>query len=526
MRMAIGPNSRPLWGALLAAAALATLGGCGAPVAGGNPDAVAPPPDAGTSGAGADAGADPGADAGTDAGHLPALCSESAPEGDCPYGRSCRDGACIVDLDPGDPAQPDAARAEFDALWQFYAEKYGAFPAKSVDWDEVRQRYRARLELVSTRFEATWLYAQAVAELQDGHAGLYSHWLCERTRGYGSGWSNIGACLVEAGGRLVVGRVAHNHPLGLVTGDEIVEIDGRGPAALLRDLAAQPRCSVSASTPAMARRALVSSLMFRPLTDGAVRVRRAGGDEVDHALAPALANISWLRCGERVGVPSPTDHGHGVESRLLDGGILYIHLPMFGGYDPSGNFIVGPVISSLREAFQQAPTSQGVVLDLRDNPGGSPQVYLALASWLYAQPTRLFSCQSKVGPGPDDFGAPWNMWAQPDATLQYAGRLAVLINAATFSAGDFSSAFLKTTGRATTFGHPSGGGFGNGSGHAWSSDLHLGYNDILCRDVDGNLLEGSPPEVDVPVSWSVADLRDGRDPVVEAAVEWLKSGVP
>ena len=47
----------------------------------------------------------------------------------CPAGRVCvEDGACIVDLDPGDA--PGEASADFETIWTFYDEEYGAFPAR------------------------------------------------------------------------------------------------------------------------------------------------------------------------------------------------------------------------------------------------------------------------------------------------------------------------------------------------------------------------------------------------------------
>ncbi len=55
----------------------------------------------------------------------------------------------------------------------------------------------------------------------------------------------------------------------------------------------------------------------------------------------------------------------------------------------------------------------------------------------------------------------------------------------------------------------------------FTPDWPLGFNDILCSDGDGNLLEGAPPAVDVAVALSEEDIGLGVDTVIAAAEDWI-----
>lgn len=462
-------------------------------------------------------------DSGPDAG--PERCSTSAPMGECPAGRACQEGACIVQLNPGPPLEdPDQAFKVLEEIWTFYDESYGAFPAKTVDWDQIRLDYLARLPLVETISQLSWLMAQMVNEIGDGHTYLIDPARCGQDQNYGQFYSNVGACLTEVDGELLVYRTQEGS--GFQPGDQVISIDGRSAEEALFDLELQPRCSISASTTAMKRSSLVDGLLLRAPTDKEAVIQRLNGHEVTVPLQHLPLTPSWLPCDGRVGLTQVTEAPYGIRHTILEGNILYITFPFFGGYSAQGEFVAQPMIDALREIFETAPLHAGLILDLRSNMGGAPLVYMALASWLFDEPTTLFTCRTRMGPDHADHGESWNMESIPDPTLHYGGPLAVLANPRTFSAGDFSTGFLSGTGRAKLFGAPSGGGFGNGGTVTGPEGWTLGFNDILCADLQGNLLEGHPPPVDFPVSYDPQDLAQGVDTVIEQARQWAVAQVP
>lgn len=451
-----------------------------------------------------------GMGAGGEGGGEPATCSTP-----CPAHRTCLPevDACVVtsDLGPSD----ESLSALFETIWTFYDESYGAFPIKDVDWASVRAQTLIELAEAPNRFWQLWAITRAVAAIGDGHTGAYSPDLCGATLGFGRGESNTGACVTEIEGRLVVYEASAES--GLEVGDEVMAVDGRDVEAMLRDVLHQPRCAPAVSTAAQARWTAVDSVMQRPYEDGALTILR-DGQELSLPFEPQAPRL----CARILPPVVDVDHGSGVTSSALASGALYVRLPSFLSTDADGNYDPDPLIASLRAAFELAPP-EGVILDVRSNPGGFPAVYMALASWLFDAPTDLFQCRSKTGPGHDDHGPPWTMTSQPDPTLQFDGPLALLVDARSFSAADFTYGWITETGRGRTFGHPSGGGFGNGNGDdaVAGPAFHLGVNDILCTTMAGEPLEGFPPPVDEAVALTEAGIESGVDDVIAAAEAWL-----
>lgn len=67
---------------------------------------------------------------------------------------------------------PDNNLGNFDALWKQLNDHYCFFREKNIDWDEVGQRYRARVSGDMTRQELFALCAEMLDELKDGHTNL------------------------------------------------------------------------------------------------------------------------------------------------------------------------------------------------------------------------------------------------------------------------------------------------------------------------------------------------------------------
>lgn len=451
----------------------------------------------------------------------PTLCAPSNPSGACPPDAICREGACIrVDWEPG-PFDAAALARELEAVWAAVDESYAAFGAKALDWDAVRAAYLDRLAQVSSRVEGIWTIVEMVGELGDGHTYAFDPGVCATALPYVQNVSELGACLAEDDGGVYVYDAEPDNRTGLAIGDRIIGIDGRSAEDALRDRMAQPRCTISASSPAMARLAALHSLLYRGRDGETLHIERVVDGRVEAFDRVAMREDSFRRCDGRIEPPGLVGYGAGVRAGPVRGGVFYLWFPFFGSYDADGALVDGPILDALRRAMEDAREARGLVLDLRSNGGGYVSVYTALASWLYSEETPLFGCRNKTGPGPDDFGQPYTLTAVPDPTLTYAGPVAVLVNARTFSAGDFTSGFLGWTGRAAIFGEPSGGGFGSAGavdpGNGWS----VGVNNTECFDLDGTLREGNPPPVDVAVHTTAEAALVGVDSVVEAAIDWL-----
>lgn len=68
----------------------------------------------------------------------------------------------------------DSAHGNFDALWTILDEHYCFFDEKEIDWNEIGEKYRARIVPGITDQELFALCAEMIDELQDGHTNLIS----------------------------------------------------------------------------------------------------------------------------------------------------------------------------------------------------------------------------------------------------------------------------------------------------------------------------------------------------------------
>ena len=113
---------------------------------------------------------------------------------------------------------------------------------------------------------------------------------------------------------------------------------------------------------------------------------------------------------------------------------------------------------------------------------------------------------------------------QPGDGPHYSGPVVVLSGPATFSAAEDFLVAWKNSGRGKLIGEPSGGS----TGQPLFFDLPGGGSARVCtkRDTfpDGTEWVGRGIAPDILVHPTFADVRAGKDTVLEKALEFLKSG--
>ena len=200
-----------------------------------------------------------------------------------------------------------------------------------------------------------------------------------------------------------------------------------------------------------------------------------------------------------------------VAYRLLeaDPTIGYIALSRFSG--ESGN----EVGAALQDLLAQGATR--LVLDLRQNGGGLRDAAVDVADhFLNSGPVLYLDSQQE---GETVFNA-------TEETLAPDQPLVVLIDGGTASASEIVAGALSDRQRATLIGSKT---FGKGSVQlvfdlSDGSSVHVTSARWLTpnhRTLDGNGLEP-----DIPVAITQEDIDNGRDPVLERAVQYLQESAP
>lgn len=193
---------------------------------------------------------------------------------------------------------------------------------------------------------------------------------------------------------------------------------------------------------------------------------------------------------------------------LCDGQVAYVY------YDDFSNDIADDDIDYLLEKYKD---SKGMIIDIRNNFGGSVDNIFMLVKRFIHQDTHLFDSKLKNGPGHNDFTRLTQTILSP-ADNTYSGKVCVLTNRKVYSAASVFTLAMQEVPNATIIGDTTGGGLGLPIGielpNEWQ--IHCAGSQIL--SVSGvNMEWGVPP--DIQVNMKEEDKRKGIDSIIETAIK-------
>jgi carboxyl-terminal processing protease len=178
------------------------------------------------------------------------------------------------------------------------------------------------------------------------------------------------------------------------------------------------------------------------------------------------------------------------------------------------------VDSEFQKAIDQFRSADGIVLDLRGNPGGLAAMIMGIAGHFVSEPQILGIMKTRQS----EMRFPANprlVNAAGDRVEPYKGPLAILVDGMTGSASECFSGGLQSLGRARVFGETSMGQalpalfdrLPNGDVliHAWG-DFVTGT---------GVRIEGRGVVPDEPVALTRAALLAGHDAALDGALAWI-----
>ena len=169
-----------------------------------------------------------------------------------------------------------------------------------------------------------------------------------------------------------------------------------------------------------------------------------------------------------------------------------------------------------------APTVDGVLIDLRGNPGGVAGTAVGVAGYLLEERVVLGRMKNR--------STELNLVVHPRKISSagtkiegFAGPVAVLIDGGSASTSEIFVAGLQDHGRARLFGEPS-------AAAALPSVIEgMPNGDLLMHAIadferpSGERVEGRPVEPESPVRYTREGLLAGRDEPREAALAWIVS---
>ena len=378
-----------------------------------------------------------------------------------------------------------------------------------VDWDGLYVRYLPKVRAARTTYDYYRVLQELIAKLEDAHSNVY---FPEALFDEFLGKPGLHTRMID--GKVIVLDVwdPELRNTGIAPGMEIVRIDGV-PVRQFAEREVAPYASVATAQDLEVRLFeyfLLLGPVQKPLR---LALQAADGAVSEHTVRrkPAVQR--------RMFTPTEPAFVH----RTLPGNVAYVALNSFEDNTAAAEFI---------KAFDDIARSSALIIDVRDNGGGSTDVGYRVLATLVATGFLGSSWATRdYKPSYRAWGYANPMYRRPadhvvaDPAHHYADDkpVIVLTSARTFSAAeDFVVAFDQTK-RGTIIGELTGGS----TGIPLSFALPGGGSARVCtkRDsyADGTAFVDVGIKPQIVVHPTVADVRAGKDAVLDAALAHIAS---
>ncbi len=409
----------------------------------------------------------------------------------------------------------------FDRVWSTVREKHWDPGLGGVDWDAIRAELRPKIEHAESEPEVRAVLADMLSRLHLTHYGVIPAAVyrdVENVKGKGSTPDEIAGVSPDAdqpepgvagidtrvvnGEALVVSvdadSSAYRH--GVRAGWVIQRIDDEDLAQILRRVKASYEHSTMQSL--MLARA-VSARLDGP-RDNAVDVDFRDGRNRNVTLT--LERMAPRGKAEKFGFMP--ESWLSIQTRQVGNGIRYIAF----------NYFLDPALltAAFQQSIEKCAPCDGIVVDLRGNPGGIGILAMGLAGYFIDTPNRKLGTLYMRN-------LPMNFVVNPRAP-GFRGKLAILIDGLSASTSEIFAGGMQDLKRARIFGSPSAGAalpsqferLPNGDGFQYAMATY--------KSESGTTLEGTGVKPDVAIELTRSALLSGHDPALDAAVEWLQNG--
>jgi carboxyl-terminal processing protease len=387
--------------------------------------------------------------------------------------------------------------AAFDFVWDTIDQRYVDPGFNGVDWRAIGARYRP-LAMTARHDDDFWEVLNRMAgELRDSHTRVEAPKYVALRRRQES--VSLGLDIGRVEGKIVVVSVTPDsdaHWAGVRPGMEVARIAGAPAEERYSPVLAAER--EQSTQRAKERRALRTLLLGEPDTKLAFEFIRSDGSTFTATLARKVIKAA-----------------PGATARQLPSGFGYIR---FTGFSRS-------LRTQVLGAIQSQRSLPGLIIDLRNNGGGSIAMAEDIAERLVREKTEVGTIITRTGQPVTLFGYPVakikrTLDGSPDA---YDKPVVVLVNAGSASASELLAGGLQDIDRVKVVGQRSCGCLQGYLGYATvPGGAELAYSEIGMVSAKGRRIEreGVIPDVEVPITRE--DLRLYRDRTLEAAEDLLR----
>jgi len=273
--------------------------------------------------------------------------------------------------------------------------------------------------------------------------------------------------------------------------------------------------------------------MLGPLNDGHVELKaKASGDGKKRYFSPEVKPRFWREFTSRqikqlfkTTEKTLVANGFGRPAETRAWMLRYCRSPAFGYIRilELEGIKKRRLTAALDEIAGDFKDLDGIVIDIRDNPGGDDSTAITIINRFCDRKRVAFHRRTKIGPGEDDFTARRTWRIGPQGGARFTGPIVLLTCDSVFSGGEVFALAIKQLPHVTIVGDHTNGIFSyqlekklpNGWRYCLSYQKYFSP-DMVCY-------EGKGVPVDIKLFNKKADIGDGIDPLITRALEVLRS---
>lgn len=422
----------------------------------------------------------------------------------------------------GEPVSREVALATFDSAWARIRVTHYDSAMRGLDWGAVRDSLRPRAASARTLGDLRLTISAMLATLGESHFVLIPQEAADaidpdggRADDHGGLPGDVGIDLRLIGDTVIVSRVRSGSAAERagVRAGWIVDSVGRFGAARARE-------TIRAG--ALPRRQLVANIPG----GAAAQFAGAAGTPVDAVFTDEHGRSRVMRMMRDPRPGTPVRFGN-LPTMFVE--VAHEVRPIPGRSGCAGIIRFSawmlPATAQLDSAVEAVRHCEGVVVDIRGNPGGVGAMvmgfgghFLDSAAALGVLRTRSNTLRFVANPRRADVH---NRPVRP-----FAGPLAIIVDSLSMSTSEIFAAGMQVAGRARIFGE-------NTPGLALPAVVtRLPTGDAMMHvvadftDPNGRRIEGRGAVPDVLVPLTRADLLAGRDAPVDSALTWIAQQRP
>ena len=371
------------------------------------------------------------------------------------------------------------------------------FPNKHLvdkDWDQVLKEYIPAFVNAENELEYEMAAVRIIGDIKDTHANLW---------GGGDKWNDskgnyFAPVRVEFVEDQLVVTDYYNPELkektGLEIGDVITHIEGKPVEAIVNSLEAY----YPASNVPTRLRNISMNILRSPEKDLDIKFISENGKQQKRLQLYERDSLDMYGLYRRDDKKA---------YKLLDDNIGYVTLASIKDSD----------VEEIKKEFKD---TDGIIIDIRNYP--SAFVPFSLGSWFATSEKHFvrFSNGSLKNPGEFTLTEPLSI---PGSAEAYKGKLVILLNEITQSQAEYTAMAFKAGDNTTIIGSTTAGADGNVSAIMLPGGLRTMISGIGVYYPDGRETQRVGILPDVEVKPSIQGIREGRDELLEKAVEVIKN---